>query len=119
MAERECLQCGETPSSIKRQGIVVCGIVSGYYEPELTEEWPRHRWVDWRDSELALFGVKPEAFERHRRTPALTFQWIACDDTVRGHRPADEDDAQFMGVRKGQCVLCGHEGVTRTGGEGS
>lgn len=112
MPDRECLQCGETPASIKRQGIVLCGIVSGYYEPELSEEWPRHRWADWRDSELRRFGVKPEAFDRHRRTPALHFQWIACDDTVIGHRPAREDDMEFMGVTKGQCVLCGKEPET-------
>lgn len=111
MADRECLHCGETPSSIKRQGIVLCGIVSGYYEPELSEEWPSHRWADWRDAELARFGVLPEAFERHRRTPEMHFQWIACEDTVRGHCPAKAEDVGFMADRVGQCVLCGKADV--------
>ena len=81
MSERECLQCGETKASIKRKQIVLCGIEEGYEYRELAHEWPHHRWADWTDAELARFGVKPAAFEKHRRTDSLTFQWIACDDT--------------------------------------
>lgn len=115
-AERKCLQCGETSSSIKAQGIVLCGVVEGYYEPELVEEWPRHRWVDWRDSDLARFGVKPDAYDRHRRTPALTFQWIACDDTQRGHIPARADDVPDFASHVGQCICCGRPATDRENG---
>lgn len=120
MAERECLNCGETPSSIKREGIVLCGIVEGYYEPELTEEWPRHHWVDWRDAELARFGVKPEAYDRHRRTRTLNFQWIACEDTVRGHVLSDGSDAdrEMYGAVAGQCIACGKKHGDQEGKEG-
>lgn len=110
--ERECLNCGETKASIKRQGITLCGIEGGYEYRELEHEFPNHRWADWRDDELARMGVKPEAFGRHRRTNALTFQWIACEDTVRGHRPSPKDDIEFMGVVKGQCILCGKTPVS-------
>ena len=106
MSERECLQCGETKASIKRKQIVLCGIEEGYEYRELAHEWPHHRWADWTDAEMARFGVKPAAFEKHRRTDALTFQWIACDDTVSGHRPAEKDDPEF-GMKRGQCWLCG------------
>lgn len=103
----KCLHCGETPESIRRKRIVVCGIMEGYETPELSVEFPRHRWVDWRDSELTRFGVKPDAFEKHRRTPVTTFQWIDCKDTVRGHHPADENDVGVMADRVGQCIFCG------------
>lgn len=103
---RECLQCGETKASIKAQGIVLCGIMSGYEQPELAYEFPTHRWADWRDTDLKGFDVKPEAYDKHRRTDALTFQWIACDDTMRGHVIAEADDTEF-GMKVGQCWRCG------------
>jgi hypothetical protein len=109
MAERACLNCGETPTSIKRQRIVLCGSVEGYETPELTEEWPRHRWADWRDADLAGFGVKPEAYDRHRRTRTMTFQWIACEDTIRGHVLSDgsDEDREMYSAVAGQCIACG------------
>lgn len=116
MAERQCLQCGETRESLRQNRIVVCGIMSGGETPELAEEFPRHRWADWTDRELASFGVKPEAFDRHRRTDALTFQWIACDDTVRGHHPVEKDDPEW-GLRAGQCFLCGQSVTPTENGE--
>lgn len=103
---RACLQCGETKASIKAQGIVLCGIVSGYYEPELTDEWPRHRWADWRDSELAMMGLRPEAYEKHRRSRIFDIQWAGCEETIRGHIIATEDDVEW-GLKRGQCVTCG------------
>lgn len=107
MSERACLQCGQTPSQIKRDQ-TICGIEEGYEYRELAYEWPKHRWADWTDTELARNGIKPEAFDRHRRTDALTFQWIACVDRVRGHTPAKADDTDW-GVRVGQCYDCGHQ----------
>ena len=86
-ATKTCLQCGETRESLKRDGIVLCGVMSGGEVPELDYEWPRHRWADWTDAQLARFGIKSEAFDRHRRTTAFTMQWVPCDDTVAGHAP--------------------------------
>lgn len=101
-----CLQCGETRAWAKVPGRT-CGIESGYEYRELEHEWPRHRWVSWTDKELSSFGVKPEAFEKHRRTDSLTFRWIGCEDTVRGHHPATEDCVPEFANEIGQCITCG------------
>lgn len=108
MSERWCLQCGETKSSIRAQGIVLCGIVEGYETPELAYEFPHHRWADWKDGELARFGVRPEAFDKHRRTQERDFEWISCEDTVRGHHAATSEDVPDWASRVGECALCGH-----------
>lgn len=107
--DRHCLHCDETKASLKREGIALCGIVSGYYEPELTDEWPRHRWADWTDRELDRMGIRPEAYDKHRRTLILHMEWVGCEDTKRGHVPSDgsAEDFEFLGVRKGQCIACG------------
>ena len=115
MSERACLNCGETPSSIKRHGIVLCGIMSGGEQPELSEEFPTHRWADWSDAALARVGIKPEAFERHRRTPLRHLEWVGCEDTVRGHNPATEDDVPDWADRVGQCTFCGHDAASPGG----
>lgn len=108
-AETEtCLHCGETRAWAKVPGRI-CGIESGYEYRKLEHEWPRHRWANWTDKELDYMGVKPEAFEKHRRTDALTFQWIACDDTVRGHHPATADCVPDFASEIGQCIACGHK----------
>lgn len=107
--ERECLQCGETPESIKAKGIALCGIEGGYEYRELEYEWPRHRWVDWTNSELGRAGLKPEAFDKHRRTPAMQLEWVACEDLRRGHTPAVEADIDVYADRVGQCTFCGRD----------
>jgi len=104
--DRECLHCGQTNAQIKIEQ-TICGIEGGYEYRELEYEWARHRWADWRDAELATQGVKPGAFDKHRRTPALSLQWIGCEDTVRGHAPATAKDVPDLATRIGQCVLCG------------
>lgn len=110
-----CLQCGETRAWAKVPGRI-CGIESGYEYRELEYEWPRHRWVGWSDRELAAFGVKPEAFARYRREHENNFQWIACDDTVSGHHPADAEWVPDFASAIGQCINCGHN-PEPTGGE--
>jgi hypothetical protein len=91
--------------------------MSGGESPELECEFPSHRWADWNDVDLKRAGIVPEAFERHRRTPALHLQWVACDDMVRGHVPATREDtegewpfADRVGecLSCGQCTVCGH-----------
>lgn len=104
--DRRCLHCDETKASIKSQGIVLCGIVKGYYEPELSDEWPNHRWRDWTDRDLDQWGILPEAYEKHRRTLVRHLEWVGCEDTKRGHMLATEADYEF-GLRVGQCHACG------------
>jgi|SRR6185437_6270918 len=115
MSARECLNCGETPSSLKQNGIVLCGIEEGYEYRELAYEFPRHRWVDWKDAELAKAGIRPEAFDKHRRTPMMHLQWVGCDDTVRGHIAAKPEDVGLFADREGQCILCGRAPVAASG----
>lgn len=114
MADLEtCLHCGDTRAQSKEPGRI-CGIESRGETIELVEEFANHRWADWRDAELEHFGVKPEAYERHRRTPIMDFQWIACVDTVRGHRLLTEADFEgdgaeiWRGMKPGQCIACGY-----------
>jgi hypothetical protein len=109
VAERDrvdpcCLQCGQRKSDVRTQSLFCCTIGGGE-SPEVDQEWAHHRWADWHDDELTRFGVKPEAFDKHRRTDASTFQWIACDDTVRGHHFVD-DVTEFDWVEAGRCVFC-------------
>lgn len=105
--DRRCLHCDETKASIRANGIMVCGIMEGYEVQELVEEFPHHRWADWNDRELGRIGVRKDAFRRHRRTRLVDMQWIACDDTVRGHIPAKAEDVHVMASYVGQCILCG------------
>lgn len=103
--ERACLHCEQTPSQIKRDQ-TICGIEGGYEHRELEAEWPRHRWADWTDKDLARSGIRPDAFERYRRTPVTHLQWAACVDTERGHVYPDKDDE--WGNQADQCMACGH-----------
>lgn len=107
-AEPTCLQCGETRASVKANGYI-CGIMGGGEYNELVDEWPSHRWADWNDNALASAGIKSEAFHKHRRTEIQSLQWVACEDTVRGHTPATEpDDYLYYGADIGQCITCHH-----------
>lgn len=111
---QECLQCGETRAVVKTNGYI-CGIMGGGEYNELVEDWPTHRWADWNDKALASAGIKSEAFHKHRRTSFTDLQWVACDDTVRGHILATaETDYEFFGARIGQCITCGHTTETET-----
>lgn len=102
-----CLHCGETPASIKRRDIVVCGIMSGYEQPELSEEFPRHRWADWNDRELDRLGVAPHAYDKNRRTAITVIEYIPCEDTKIGHIIATEQEDLDWVDRLGQCISCG------------
>lgn len=110
MAEPRCLHCDQTRAQIKANQ-TICGTVSGYEYVELDEEWPRHHWNDWTNKRLARFGIRPEAFERHRRTQITQFQWAACDDTVQGHHYPKHSTPEY-GFRINECMDCGHHRPT-------
>ncbi|WP_144627582.1 hypothetical protein [Arthrobacter woluwensis] len=102
----ECLQCGESRGAVKAERLF-CGIGGGGEYAEVDVEFERHRWADWKDKELAVFGVKSEARDKHRRTRITDFEWIDCDDTVRGHIPARPDHIPDFADHVGQCISCG------------
>lgn len=109
---RECLQCGQTPAEIKTRN-TICGIEGGHEYRELEHEWERHRWADWSDKELARAGIKPEVFEKHRRTPVMSLEWVGCNDTRTGHLPATQEAIDdWVASRIGECVHCGHDTTT-------
>lgn len=104
-----CLQCGERRSKVRAESLFCCTI-SGYETPEVDQEWERHRWRDWTDRQLDAAGIKPEVFDKHRRTLAGHLQWVDCDDLRRGHVLADaESVAAMFADREGQCIACGHQ----------
>jgi hypothetical protein len=103
--EARCLHCDQTRAGIK-QNNTICGTVSGYEYVELEDEWPRHRWTDWTDKNLASFGIIPEAFHHYRRLQVTQMQWVGCAHTTRGHVYPDADND--WGDRIDQCIACGH-----------
>lgn len=100
-----CLQCGESHGAVRAERLF-CATVSAWETVETEDEWERHRWADWSDRELDLFGIVPDAYDRHRRTPLLHMQWVACEDHKRGHVYAGPPADQFD-LPQGQCWGCG------------
>jgi hypothetical protein len=103
-----CLHCDQTKAEIKRND-TFCGIVSGYEYVELEAEWPKHRWADWKDHELPKF-ILPEFRDEYRRTQITQFQYLPCEHTTIGHKPADHEALELrMADRIGQCIFCGKQ----------
>lgn len=98
-----CLQCEQTREGVKRDE-TICGIEGGYEYRELEAEWPRHHWRDWSDRELKFY-LKPEAFDKYRRSPLSWLQYADCEDTLRGHNFSKEDLPEY-GIKKGVCWEC-------------
>lgn len=108
--ELVCLQCGQTRTEVK-ENKTFCATVD--YFGHTDQDWDRHRWADCSDRELDRAGIKPEAYEKHRRTNVNTLTWVDCDDTKRGHAPADEEAVGGMWAdRVGQCIYCGKDLTT-------
>jgi len=86
-----CLQCGETRGAVAAEELI-CGIMSGYEQPELEYEFARHHWRDWSNAELRAFGIPEDRFDRYRRLDWQSFRWvlpgIRCE--LEGHtEPSD------------------------------
>lgn len=102
---QRCLHCDQTKTEIKRDQ-TICGIVSGYEYQELTDEWPNHRWADWKDHEMPQF-ILPQYRDLYRRTQVTQFQWLPCEHTTIGHKyPQDQEDIEFYGSAD-RCIHCG------------
>lgn len=69
-ATQTCLQCGETLQAVRREKLY-CATVS--YEGECIEEWNRHRWREWTDTELA--PILPEYRHLYRRARIDELMW--------------------------------------------
>lgn len=81
-----CLQCGETRAVVKANNYY-CATVD--YYGECQEEWARHRWADWTDTELARINILPEHMNKYRRINGADFQFIDCTHRGRDHTPWD------------------------------
>lgn len=112
-----CLQCGEQRSTVRAESLFCCTLSVGE-SVEVDQEWEHHRWADWTDAELGQAGIKAAAYDRHRRTDAGVLAWVACEDTVRGHNPAGENDVGVWVDRLGQCTWCGQQQPIRDGQNG-
>ncbi|MFJ4168369.1 hypothetical protein ACIPY3_02550 [Paenarthrobacter sp. NPDC089714] len=103
---RRCLHCDQTKEEI-RKNETICGIVSGYEYQELIEEWPKHRWADWKDHELPPI-IRTEFRHLHRRTQVTQFEWLPCEHTTIGHKyPETIEDLEYFDA--GRCIFCGHK----------
>lgn len=102
----ECLQCGKSRAQVRDWFDSLCATAEGYETVETLDEWPRHHWSDWSDTELTRNGILPRAFEKHRRSSIYDLPYAACADTVRGHNPTVKSFPEF-GIAKGQCWDCG------------
>lgn len=109
-----CLQCGETREAVKANGYT-CATLSGYETVEVDEEWDRHHWRDWSDSELDRIGVSPHRRDENRRTVWRDMEFVVlqsiCDQQGHVYESTDDPDSYHFGVPKDLCIRC----YTRTG----
>lgn len=109
-ATDRCLQCGETRAAIaqgrRESGAHYCVIIEGYYEPEVTAEWERHRFRPWGNTALKTAGIAKHAYAKYRTAMVDDLQWAACEDTIPGHAVMPDDEPDF-GTVAGQCIVCG------------
>lgn len=88
-----CLQC-ETTRAVVKANQYICGVMSGGETPELDHEWPTHRWADWKDKDISIFGILPEYFELYRRADLFQLAHASCVHLGQEHvkRGGDGDD---------------------------
>jgi hypothetical protein len=113
-----CLQCGETREAVKANGYS-CATLSGYETVEVDQEWERHHWRDWSDSELDRMGVSPHRRAENRRTLSWDMEFVVlqsiCDQQEHVYsEDAGDPDSYHFGVPKDLCIRC----YTRTGETG-
>lgn len=76
MSDLECLQCGQTKALVKREG-TYCATVEGYEYVETRDEWERHHWRDWSNTELERHGLHPSLWDENRRTNVYDLEFPA------------------------------------------
>lgn len=100
-SDQECLQCGQTRAVVKANGYY-CATVD--YYGECQDEWPRHRWTDWTDEELAGLGILTKFAHLYRRMNVAEVQYINCTHQGREHTPWDGNPAE--GPPPYVCIGC-------------
>ncbi|AOZ64637.1 hypothetical protein SEA_CHUBSTER_86 [Arthrobacter phage Chubster] len=101
---RECLHCGQTRGQVRAEGN---GCATVDYEGHCQEDWPQHRWADWKPEEIPNY-IKTEAKHKYVRWNIATLQYAACEDTIKGHvYPVTDEDKSFF--QAGRCIFCGIE----------
>lgn len=101
MPKDNCLNCGEHRETVKRHGYH-CATVD--YFGECHEEWPRHRWADWTDKELAKLGILPEHMDKYRRVNGGDMQFIDCSHQGRKHTQYSGEPGTGPGPNI--CIAC-------------
>lgn len=110
-----CLQCGKSRIEVKDPYNFPCATATGYEVVETLDEWERHHWRDWSDSELKTAGILPEFYDQHRRDSFYDLQYVECEHHVQGHRFPAEDVylEKWIVERKGVCTFCGKRDEAR------
>lgn len=106
-----CLQCGKSRRQARDPYDRICATATGYEVVEMLDEWDRHHWRDWSDTELAQVGILPEFYDEHRRDSWYDLPYAPCEHTSSGHRLPAEDVriGGYLMWAKGQCVHCGRQ----------
>lgn len=104
-----CLQCCEARQAVRAQGLH-CALMSGGEQPEVGDEWERHRWRSWTDAEMESLGIHPDLFETNRRTQVHELVWAVVESQClrEGHEmPTPEETAGPDAVSlPGRCTRC-------------
>lgn len=111
MDEDVCLQCSKTRAETRDPFNAICATASGYEVVETLDEWDRHHWRDWSDSELSYYGILPEYYEEHRRDVIYDLPYAPCEHTERGHN-IPTDDVYIGGWlmhEADRCIDCGKD----------
>lgn len=104
--EGSCLQCHESKEAVKANKYF-CATMSGYEYREVDQEWEKHHWRDWSDSELKEFGIHPDLWNANRRTDydSLQYVWMESQCLRKGHVELDPDDDFYTPNRCERCFL--------------
>lgn len=80
-----CLQCGKTREEAKDYWNQPCATATGYEVIEGLDEWDRHHWRDWSDTELKRHGLHPSLWDANRRTDIYNLEFPARESHCIDH----------------------------------
>lgn len=106
VANDRCLQCGKSRTEVKDRYNSPCATATYGETIEGLDDWERHHWRDWSDTELAGNGILPDFFDQHRRDDIYALPYAPCLHTTSGHTVIRESDTEW-GQTAGDCWDCG------------